>query len=80
VGKDLGIIVIQSLGMIVIPVLFSFPAMLVTVPPLVELLPAMLPLGIEVTAAVFGLAAVVATMLNGFVQSGLGLFDGMLAL
>ena len=64
--------------MIAVPVLLSLPAMLVAIPPLMVRIPATLPLGVKVASAIVGLTAVFAVVCNGLVQSGLGLFDGML--
>jgi hypothetical protein len=72
--------VIRILVMIVIPSLLGFPAMFFSVPPLMVLLPAMLPLGIQIAAAVVSLRAVIAMIVDGSIQVCLRFFDGMLAL
>jgi hypothetical protein len=66
-------------GLVMIPVLFGFPAMIFAVPPLMVLLITALAFGVEVTAAVFGLAAVLTVAMDGLVQIGFSLFDVMLA-
>jgi hypothetical protein len=54
--------------------------MIVAVPPLMELIPAMLPFGVEIAPTIIGLAAVFAVIVNGPVQIRLGFLDGVLAL
>jgi hypothetical protein len=65
---------------IVIPVLLGLPAMIFTIPPLVVLLPAMLAFGVQVAAAIFGLAAVFSIRVNGMIKPGFRFLDCMLAL
>jgi hypothetical protein len=65
---------------IVIPILFGLPTMFFSIPPLVVLFPATLAFGIQLATAVFGFAAVFAVIADGFVQSSLSLFDGMLTM
>jgi hypothetical protein len=65
---------------ILVPSAFSFPAMFFCVPPLVMLLPAALAFGVQIAAAFFSLTAVLATVMDRSVESGLGFFDGVLAL
>ncbi len=65
---------------IVVPVVRGLPAMLFPIPPLMVPIPATLPLGIQVVAAILRFPAVLAVVMNGFVQSGFGFFHGMLAL
>lgn len=63
-----------------VPVVFGFPAVVFAVPPLMVLIPATLALGVEIVTAGIGLRTVLAMVLNGVVQSGFGLFYGMLAM
>jgi hypothetical protein len=63
-----------------LPTVLSFPAMIFSVPPLVILIPAMLPFGVQIPPAVFGLGAVLALVMDRSVQVCLGLFDRMLTL
>jgi hypothetical protein len=64
---------------IVVPVLLGFPAMILSVPPLVILIPTVSTFGVQIPAAVFGLVAVIAMITDGSVEVGLRLFDGVLA-
>ena len=64
----------------VFPVVLGFPAMVLAVPPTVILVPTMLAFCTQIVAAGFGLAAVIAMVVNGFVEVRFCLFDGMLAL
>jgi hypothetical protein len=66
--------------MIVIPILLSLPAMFFSVPPLMALLPTPLAFSVQIATPVFGLATTLTVVLDGFIQSCLCLFDGMLAL
>lgn len=54
--------------------------MIFSIPPLVVLIPTMLAFGVQIAAPVIGLAAVIAVVVDGFVQSCLSFFDRMLAL
>jgi hypothetical protein len=63
-----------------LPTVLGFPAMVFPVPPLVVLIPAMLAFGVQIAAAVFGFAAVIALVMDRFVQSDFGFFDRVLAL
>ncbi len=64
----------------VVPVLFGFPAMFFPVPPLVILIPASLPFGIQIAPGVFGFSAVFAVVVDCLVQSRLRFFDCVLAM
>jgi hypothetical protein len=64
----------------VIPVLFCLPAMLSPVPPLVVLIPATLPFGIQVATPILGFPAVVSMIVNGSIQPRFSALDGVLAL
>ena len=63
-----------------LPIVLSFPSMVFSVPPLVILIPTTFPFGIQIPPAVLGVAAVLALVVDRFVQSCLRLFDRMLAL
>jgi hypothetical protein len=65
--------------LVMIPVLLGFPAMFFAVPPLMVLLVTVLAFGVEVAAAIIGLAAVLAVVVNGPVQVRFGLFNVVLA-
>jgi uncharacterized membrane protein len=65
---------------VTIPVLLGFPAMIFSVPPLMVLIPTVLAFGVQVAAAIIGIAAVLAFIVDGFVESGLSFFNRMLAL
>jgi len=54
--------------------------MIFSIPPLMVLIPTVLAFGVQVAAAVIGIAAVLALIVDGFVESGLGFFNRMLAL
>lgn len=54
--------------------------MFMAVPPLVILIPTTLPLGVQITPPVFGVAAVLALVMDRFIQSCLRFFDRMLAM
>jgi len=56
------------------------PAVLLPIPPAVILVPATLPLCVEIVAALFGLVAVFTVLTNCLVQPGLSFFDSVLAL
>ena len=66
--------------MIVIPILLSLPAMFFSVPPLMVRLPTPLAFSVQIATPVFGLATTLTVVLDGFIQSCLCPFDGMLAL
>lgn len=66
--------------MIVIPIVLRLPTMFFPIPPPMVLIPTTFPFGIQVSPPIFRLAAVLAVSADGFVQIGLGLFNGMLAL
>jgi hypothetical protein len=68
------------LVMIVIPILFSLPAMFFSVPPLMVRLPTPLAFGVQIAPPVFRLATTLPVVRDGFIQVCLCLFDGMLAL
>jgi hypothetical protein len=53
-----------------------FPA----VPPLVILIPAVLALGVQIAAAILGLAAVFSVVMDGSIQAGFGFLDCALAM
>jgi hypothetical protein len=54
--------------------------MVFAIPPTVILVPTTLAFGIQIAAAIIGIAAVLALVMNRSVQSCFRLFDGMLAL
>jgi hypothetical protein len=54
--------------------------MIFSVPPLVKLIPALFPFGIQIPPPVVGVMAVFAALLDRPVQFGFGFFDRMLAL
>jgi hypothetical protein len=62
------------------PVVFRLPAMFFAIPPLVVLIPATLAFGVQVAAALVGLAAVITLIVDRPVQVGFRLFYGVLAL
>jgi len=64
---------------IVFPVLLGFPAMFLSVPPLVILIPTVSTFSDQIPAAVFGLVAVIAMVTDGSVEVDLRLFDSVLA-
>jgi hypothetical protein len=64
---------------VVVPVLLGFPTMFFPVPPLVVLGVAAFPFGVQVPAAVFRLAAVLAIMRDRIVQARFRFFDSMFA-
>ena len=66
--------------MIVIPILFGFPAVLFSIPPLMVLFPTTLAFRVQIATPVLGFAAVFAVIADGFVQSCLSLFDSMLTM
>jgi len=59
--------------------MLGFPAMVLSVPPLMVLVPTTFALGIQVAAPVIGLRAVITMVVDCFVEPSFGLFDGMLA-
>lgn len=59
--------------------MFRLPAAISPVPPLMIFLPTMLPLGIQIATPIVGRAAAIAMVADRFVQSGLSLFNIMLA-
>ena len=65
---------------IVAPGLLSLPAMFLPVPPLMVLVPAMLALGVEIAPSAVSLGAVVAMIMDGFIEVCLRLLDRVLAL
>jgi len=60
--------------------MLGFPAMILSIPPLMVLIPTVLAFGVQVAAAIIGIAAVLAFIVDGFVESGLSFFNRMLAL
>lgn len=63
-----------------VPVLLGLPTMIMAVPPLMILIPAALALGVQIAPPVFGIAAVLALVVNCFIKSCLRFFDGVLAM
>ncbi len=64
--------------LVAIPAALGLPAMLFSIPPLMVLIPATLPFGVQVPAAIFCFPAVVAMVANGPVQSRFGVLHGVL--
>jgi hypothetical protein len=64
---------------VVIPALFGLPTMLFSVPPLMVLIPTVSAFGVQIPAAALGLSAVIAMVVDGFVEVRLRFFNGMLA-
>jgi hypothetical protein len=64
----------------IFPIVLGFPAVIFSIPPLVIRVPAAFSLGIQIPPAGIGCGAVVAVVVDRFVQSDFCLFDGMLAL
>jgi hypothetical protein len=60
--------------------MFSLPAMVSSVPPLMITIPTILAFGIQIPSPVLRLAAVLSLVMDRSVQSGFSFFDGMLAL
>jgi hypothetical protein len=54
--------------------------MVFTVPPLMVMIPAMLPFGVQITPALVRLMAALAVIVDGPIEIGLGLLDRVLAL
>ena len=65
---------------ILLPIVLSFPSMFFPVPPLVILIPTTFPFGIQIPPPVLGFTAMLALVVDRFVQSCFRLFDCMLAL
>ena len=63
----------------IFPVVLGLPAMVFAVPPLMVSAPATLAFGVQIPAAVFGGSAVLAMVVDRFIESDFSLFDGMLA-
>jgi len=63
-----------------LPIMFRFPAVVPSIPPLMVQAPATLALGIQISTAVIGLTTMIAVVMNGFIQFCFGLLDRMLAL
>jgi hypothetical protein len=63
-----------------LPIVLSLPSMFFPIPPLMILTPTTLPFGIQISPAVFGLAAVLAPVVDRPVESYFRFFDCMLAL
>jgi hypothetical protein len=66
--------------LVAIPVVFGLPAMVFSIPPLMVLIPAMLPLGIQVAAPILCFVAALAVIVNGFIQPDFGSLYCVLAL
>ncbi|MGB9490225.1 MAG: hypothetical protein WCA92_07145 [Terriglobales bacterium] len=64
----------------VLPVVLGFPAVFLSVPPLMIFIPAAFALGIQVAPAVVGFVAAFAMVMNCLIEPGFSLFDGVLAL
>jgi hypothetical protein len=60
--------VLVAIVIMVVPIAFRMPAMLMFIPPSMTGAPAVLPRFVEFMTPTFGLLAPVAVMLNGFVQ------------
>jgi len=71
---------VGTVSVTLIPVVLGLPAMVSSVPPLMILVPAALPFGVEISPPIIGLAAVIALVVDRSVQPRLGLFDCVLAL
>jgi hypothetical protein len=65
---------------VAIPVVLGFPAMLFSIPPLMVLIPATLPLGVQIAPAIFCFSAVVPMSTDSLVESRFGVFYCVLAL
>lgn len=59
--------------------MFSLPTVVVAVPPLMVLIPAVLAFGVEIAATVVGFMAALAVFADGAVEIGLGFLDCVLA-
>jgi len=64
----------------IFPIVLSLPAMVFAIPPLMILAPATLSFGIQISTPIISSAAALAVVVDRFVQSCFGLFDGVLAL
>ena len=64
----------------ILPIVLRLPSMVFSVPPLMILTPTTFPFGVQIPPAVVGLAAVLAAVVDSFVQSRFRFFDCMLAL
>ena len=65
---------------IVVPVVFSLPAIVFAVPPCMVCTPATFPLGIQIPPPIVSFPAVFALVTDRFVQLGFRFFDRMTAL
>jgi len=63
----------------IFPIVLGLPPMFFPIPPLMVLIPATLSFGVQIPPAIFGCAAVLAVVVDRFVQSHFRFFDGMLA-
>ena len=70
----------QLQSVMIFPIVLRLPSMFFPVPPLVILIPTTLPFGIQIPSPILGFAAVLALVMDRFVQSCFRLFDCMLAL
>jgi hypothetical protein len=69
----------QLYSVSVFPIMLSLPSMFFPIPPLMILIPATLPFGIQISPPVIRFAAVIALVVDRSVQSCFGFFDCMLA-
>jgi hypothetical protein len=74
------VVVAIAVVIVVIPIAFRTPAMLVFIPPSMTGAPAVLPRLVEFMTPAFGLRAMAAMMLNGFVQPVVGARNPALAI
>jgi hypothetical protein len=66
--------------MVVVPILFGFPAVVSSIPPLVILIPAALPFCVQIPSPLLGFVAVLALFLDGSVEPRFCFFNCMLTL
>ena len=63
----------------IFPIVLRLPSMVLPIPPLMILIPTTLPFGVQLSPPFIRCAAVIALVVDRFVQSCFRLFDGMLA-
>lgn len=70
----------RLISILPIPIVLGLPAVFSPIPPLMVRIPATLSFGVQVSAPSIGVAAVLASVVDRFVQPHLGFFNCALAL
>ena len=73
------VVVMVAIAVVMIPITLFVPLVSAAIPPPVILIPAVVALGIQIAAALRGLAAALAVLANGIITAGFRFLDPVLA-